>query len=203
VLALLVNIRGALSAQRWSVSGEFSRSLHSGEGVEADCLYPNHRAGLGGQIGARLDRVLTLALTGRAFIISHSPDCIDGLRPPSGTFIEIDRTDLHTTAFGTSDLRLRVRGGPQLGGFSVGLGAGAAWHPGRDWPYALAELGTSIAVAKRTRIVLATEYQYLRLSWHEYRRTYQNYQIIASEPLGTVRRWSHDFLVSLSVAALF
>jgi hypothetical protein len=125
---------------------------------------------------------------------------VDGLPPPDGTYIQDDRVNLLTTAFGTTDLRFRVIVGSKLPSLTLAVGAGVAWHPGRDVPYAVGELGLPLVATARTRVALFGEYQVLRVTSDRHRRTYQGFRLILDESLGQVRQGSHVLMFGLNIA---
>jgi len=51
-------------------------------------------------------------------------------------------------------------------------------------------------------LCLGGEYEYLRTTSDQVRRTYVNGELIAEEPLGRVHDWSHAFAVNIHLARL-
>lgn len=119
------------------------------------------------------------------------------LPAPDGTFIEEDRVNLLSRSFLTTDVRLAT----QLGKVPVNLAAGVgnAWHQGHNLPYLVLAAGITLVDGPNVRLGLDGELQWLRVSSDLFRRTYQNSDLVAEEPLGRVHRWSHAFIIGLTL----
>jgi hypothetical protein len=79
------------------------------------------------------------------------------------------------------------------------VGGGNAWHEGHDLPYLVLAAGISILDRPDVRLGLESEYQWLRVTSDQFRRTYQDFELVAEEPLGRVHEWSHAFIIGITL----
>jgi hypothetical protein len=70
---------------------------------------------------------------------------------------------------------------------------------GHDLPYLMLAAGIFILDRPDVRLGLATEYQWLRVTSDQFRRTYQDFDLVAEEPLGRVHQWSHAFILGITL----
>lgn len=78
-------------------------------------------------------------------------------------------------------------------------GVGMAWHESHDLPYLVLAAGINLVEWPDAKLSLGVEYQYLRVTSDQFRRTYQNFGLVAEEPLGRVHQWSHAWALGLQV----
>jgi hypothetical protein len=148
-----------------------------------------------------LTRWTTLQVTGRGYWLEEGSSCVDGFPPPDGTYIEEDRINLQSRSFVTTDVRLGVRLGQTP--VSAAVGGGNAWHEGYNLPYLV--FGAALLLLDRPNVQLGVEgeYQWLRVSGDRYRRTFQDFELIAEERLGRVHTWSHAAIVGVHLGFPF
>jgi hypothetical protein len=111
--------------------------------------------------------------------------------------VEQDRINLLSRSFITTDVRLAYQLGRPV---SIAVGGGNAWHESHNLPYLLFSAELLILDRPNVHIGMVGEYQWLRVSSDEFRRTYQDFDLVAEEPLGRVHEWSHALIIGLSVA---
>jgi hypothetical protein len=104
--------------------------------------------------------------------------------------------NLLSRSFITTDVRVAYHLGAPV---NIAVGAGNAWHESHDLPYFLFAAEVSLFDRPTVHVGLAGEYQWLRVSSDEFRRTYQDFELVAEEPLGRVHEWSHALVVGLNV----
>jgi hypothetical protein len=173
--------------------------ISSGKGVARDCLEPEYRTALGARLSVPvLSKWTTLQVAGRGYWLDRGSECVDGFPPPDGTYVEEDRVNLLSRSFITTDERLAAR----LGEIPVNLavGGGNAWHEGHDLPYLVLAAGISILDRPDVGLGLEGEYQWLRVTSDQFRRTYQDFDLVAEEPLGRVHEWSHAFIIGITLS---
>jgi hypothetical protein len=145
-----------------------------------------------------LTRRMTLQLAGRGYWIDLPSECaIAFLPPPDGTYVEKDRINLLSRSFITTDVRLATQLGETP--LSIAAGGGNAWHEGHNLPYLLLAAGLSIFDRPAVRLALQGEYHRLRVTSDQFRRTYQDFELVAEEPLGRVHEWSHAFIIGITL----
>jgi hypothetical protein len=146
-------------------------------------------------------RLTTLQVAGRGYWLSQGSECVDGFPPPDGTYVQVDRVNLQSRSFVTTDLRLAARLSEQIP-LSFALGGGGAWHEGYDLPYIV--LGTAFTAVDQPylHLELGAEYQWLRVTGDQFRRTYQDFQLVSEEFLGQVHSWSHAVLIGVYLGFL-
>jgi hypothetical protein len=176
--------------QRTTVGPTLTRIISSGEGVGRSCLESAYSTGLGVRLVTPvLTKRTTLQVAARGYWLAQGSTCVDGFPPPDGTYVEEDRVNLLSRSFVTTDVRLaRWLGETPM---SIAVGGGNAWHEGYNLPYLVFAAALSLLDRPNVQLGLEGEYQWLRVSGDQYRRTYENFQLISEEPLGRVRRWSH------------
>ena len=182
--------------QQRSVGPTFTRIITSGDGVARSCLQSGYSSGLGVRfVTPLLTKRTTLQVAGRGYWLAQGSTCVDGFPPPDGTYVEEDRVNLLSRPFVTTDVRLATRLGENS--MSLAVGAGNAWHEGHDLPYLAFAAAVPLLDRPGVQLGLEGEYQWLRVSADRYRRTYQNFQLIAEERLGRVRTWSHAVIIGV------
>jgi hypothetical protein len=192
-----------LPALGWGQQATFgftlTQVLSSGAGVARDCIQREYGTGLGARLSVPvLTRRTTLQVAGRGYFVDLGAQCVDGFPPPDGTYVEEDRVNLLSQSFITTDVRLATRLGDEVP-VNLALGGGTAWHEGHDLPYLVFAAGLSILDRPDVHLGLEGEYQYLRVSSDQVRRTYQDFELVAEEPLGRVHEWSHAFILGIAL----
>jgi hypothetical protein len=66
-------------------------------------------------------------------------------------------------------------------------------------PYLVFAAGVSVVDRPDVHLGLAGEYQWLRVSSDQFRRTYQDFELVAEEPLGRVHEWSHALVIGIAL----
>jgi hypothetical protein len=195
LLFLATLVPSPTTGQQRSIGPTLSRIISSGERVARDCLQRGYSTGLGIRIATPiLTMRTTLEVAGRGYWLAQWPTCVDGFPPPDGVYVEEDGVNLLSRPFVTTDVRLGIQLGKAP---AVMLGAGNAWHQGHDLPYLLLAAALPLFHGRRFQLRLEGEYQWLRASVDRFRRTYQNFQVVAEEPMGRVRSWSHAATIGL------
>lgn len=196
-LVLPATLAPALAwGQQPTVGPTLTRIISSGDGVARTCLQSGYSSGLGVRfVTPVLAKRITLQVAGRGYWLAQGSTCVNGFPPPDGTYVEEDRVNLLSRPFVTTDVRLAIRlGDPPL---SVAVGAGNAWHEGHDLPYLVGAAALPLLDRPNVQLGLEGEYEWLRVSADRYRRTYQNFQLMAEESLGRVHTWSHAVIMSV------
>jgi hypothetical protein len=184
--------------QQATLGFTLTQILTSGEGVARDCVQPEYGTGLGARLSLpMLTSWTNLEVAGRAYWINRGYQCDAGFPPPDGTYIEEDRVNLLSRSFITTDMRLATR--PSEIPVNIAVGGGNAWHEGHNLPYLMLAAGIFILDRPDVRLGLATEYQWLRVTSDQFRRTYQDFDLVAEEPLGHVHEWSHAFILGITL----
>jgi hypothetical protein len=187
--------------QQRAVGPTLTKIVSSGEGVARTCLQSGYSYGLGARLAMPvLTKRITLQVAGRGYWLARGSTCVDGFPPPDGTFVEEDRVNLQSRPFVTTDVRLGVRLGETP--LSVAVGGGNAWHEGYDLPYLVFAAALPVLDRQNIQLDLQGEYQWLRVSGDRFRRTYQDFELIAEEPLGLARTWSHAAIIEVYLAFL-
>jgi hypothetical protein len=199
---LILPLAALLPALGWgqaSLGPTLTQVIGSGDGVARSCLQSGYSTGLGVRFVAPVfTKWTTLQVAGRGYWLARASNCVDGFPPPDGTYVEEDRVNLLSRSFVTTDVRLAARLGEIPMNFAVG--GGNAWHEGHDLPYLVFGAGLSIFDRPDLQLSLEGEYQWLRVSSDQFRRTYQNFQLVAEEPLGRVHKWSHAVIIGINLA---
>ena len=203
MIKLILLLGALLPAVAWgqqaTLGATLTQIVSSGEGVARSCLQPEYGTGLGVRFEMPvLRRWVALQAAARGYGVNRGSTCIDGFPPPDGVYLEEDRINLLSRSFITTDVRLAAAMGETP--VSVAVGGGNAWHDGYDLPYLVFAAGVSILDRPGYRLGLEGEYQWLRVSSEQVWRTYQDFQLVAEEPLGRVRQWSHAFILGLNLA---
>jgi hypothetical protein len=184
--------------QQATLGPTLTQIVSSGPGVARDCLQPEYGTGLGARLSVPvLTRWTTLQVAGRGYFLNRGSECVDGFPPPDGTYVEKDRVNLLSRSFITTDVRLATQFGEAPVSFA--LGGGNAWHEGHDLPYLVLVAGLSILDRPDVRLGLEGEYQWLRVTSDQVRRTYRDFALVAEEPLGRVHEWSHAFTIGITL----
>lgn len=170
----------------------------SGDGVARVCGQPEYGTGLGARLSVPvLTKWTTLQVAGRGYWLNRGSDCVDGFPPPDGTYLVEDRVNLLSRSFLTTDVRLATQLGKAP--VNVAAGVGNAWHQSHNLPYLVLAAGITLLERTNARLGLEGEYQWLRVSSDLFRRTYQNFDLVAEEPLGRVHEWSHAFILGITL----
>ena len=199
ILLLAALLPDVAWGQQATLGATVTQIVSSGEGVARSCLQPEYGTGLGVRFERPvLRRWVALQVAARGYWLNRGSECIDGFPPSDGVYLEEDRVNLLSRSFITTDVRLAAALGETP--VSVAVGGGNAWHDGYDLPYLVFAAGVSILDRPGYRLGLEGEYQWLRVSSEQVRRTYQDFQLVAEEPLGRVHQWSHAFILGINLA---
>jgi hypothetical protein len=193
---------GFLPALGWgqqaSLGPTLTQIISSGDGVARACGQPEYSTGLGVRLVMPvITKWTTLQLAGRGYFINRGSECVDGLPPPDGTYVQDDRVNLLSRSFFTTDMRLATRLGEAP--VSLAVGGGNAWHEGHNLPYLVFAAGFSILDRPNVHLGVEGEYHWLRVSSDRFRRTYQDFELVAEEPLGRVHAWSHALIIGINL----
>jgi hypothetical protein len=184
--------------QRPTFGPILTQILSSGAGVARDCVQREYGTGLGGRFSVPvLTRLTAVQVAARAYGISRRSECVDGFPPPDGTYIQDDRINLLSRSFVTTDVRLAT-GSDEIP-VTLAAGGGNAWHEGHNLPYVVLAAGLTLLDRPDVQLGLESELQWLRVTSDRFRRTYQNFTLVAEEPLGRVHQWSHAFSLGITV----
>lgn len=188
------------SAQSSSIAIPLNHVVASGEGISRSCLESGYSTGLGVRYAHPAFSALTsIELTARAYVFGASPTCVDGFPPPDGTYVQIERLNLLAASFVSTDLRFRGRLTPSPRSSSLAIGIGYTWRSRHNLPYILADLHVPIIARGTVHVSAEGELQIVRVVTGRYRRTYQNFQLVASESLGRSYDGSHAVSLALMV----
>jgi hypothetical protein len=202
-MLLVVTLVPALGwAQKPTLGPTVTGIIGSGEGVARTCLQSNYPIAMGLALTVPVfSRLTTVQVAGRGYWLSQGSDCVDGFPPPDGTYVQEDRINLLSQPFVTTDVRMAVRLGEQIP-MELALGGGGAWHEGHDLPYVV--LGTAVTAVDQPylRLQLGVEYQWLRVTSDQFRRTYLNGELVSEEALGQVHQWSHAVVIGVYLGFL-
>lgn len=171
--------------------------LQSGRGIARNCGQREYGTGLGVRLSVPvLSRWTKLQVGGRGYWLNRGMECdFADIPPPDGTRVEDDRINLLSRSFVTTDVRLAAQIPREPVSFA--LGGGNAWHKGPNLPYLVLAAGLLLYDRDGLQFGLGGEYQYLRTTIDQVRRTYLNGGLIAEEPLGRVHDWSHAFALNI------
>lgn len=187
-------------AQRPLVSATLTGVASSGDWVARTCLEPNYPLGLGAQLSIpALTRSISVEVNARAYGIDFGSECVDGFPPVDGSYVQDDRVNLLSRSFVTTDIRIAAQ--PGRGPVTIALGGGNAWHEGHNLPYAVLETALALWSRSSYEIRLIGELHLLRATADRFRRTYQDFELVSSESLGQVHRWSHAVIIGVSAGA--
>lgn len=183
--------------QQVTLGPSLTQILQSGQGIARRCGQGEYGTGLGLRLSVpALSRWTKVQVAGRGYFLDRGADCaFADIPPPDGTRVEEDRINLLSRSFVTTDVRLAAQapGAP----LSFALGVGNAWHKGPNLPYLGLAGGVTLYDRDDLQFGLGAEYEYLRTSSDQFRRTYLNGVLIAEEPLGRVHDWSHAFAINV------
>jgi hypothetical protein len=198
-ILLLAGLLPALGwGQQATLGPTLTQIISSGTGVARSCLQPEYGTGLGVRFAMPvLTRWTTLQVAGRGYWLNRGSECVDGFPPPDGTYVQEDRVNLLSRSFVTTDVRLATRLGEAPVSFAVG--GGNAWHAGHNLPYLVFAAGFSILDRPDVQLSLEGEYQWLRVTSDQVRRTYLNSELVAEETLGRVHEWSHALAIGINL----
>ena len=198
LLLLVALLPGLAWGQQATLGPTLTQIVSSGDGVARRCAEPEYATGLGVRFALPvLTRRMTLQVAGRGYWINRSSECVEGFPPPDGTFVEKDRVNLLSRSFITTDVRLAAQLGESP--LSIAVGGGNAWHASHNLPYLVFAAGLSIVDRPDLHLGLQGEYQQLRVTSDLFRRTFQNFSLVAEEPLGRVHDWSHAFSFGIAL----
>jgi hypothetical protein len=197
VLLLALSSPGLAWGQQIMAGPSVTQIVGSGTGVARTCVQQSHSTGVGARLELPVFRKrAAVQLTGRGYWLHWKPNCVDGFPPPDGTYVQDDRINLLSRSFTTTDVRLATGTGP----VSVAVGAGAAWHVGHDLPYLVFATGITILNRPDVQLDINGEFQYLRVTSDRFRRTYQNFELVSQEFLGTFHTGSHALLIGMQLS---
>ena len=203
VLLLAALLPALAWGQQITIGPSLTQILSSGDGVARNCGQNEYGTGLGARLSLpALSRWTQVRVSARGYWLNRGAECdFAEIPPPDGTFVDDDRINLLSQSFNTTDVRLAAQI-PSLA-LSFALGGGVAWHKGPNLPYLV--LASEISLYNRggVQFGLGAEYQYLRATSDQVRRTYVNGELIAAEPLGRVHEWSHGFALGLHLDVPF
>jgi hypothetical protein len=184
--------------QQATLGPALTQIVSSGDGVARRCAQPEYATGLGVRFALPvLTRRMTLQVAGRGYWINRSSECDEGFPPPDGTYVEKDRINLLSRSFITTDVRLATQLGESP--VSIAVGGGNAWHASHNLPYYMFAAGLWIVDRPDLHLGVEGEYQRLRVTSDLFRRTYQNFSLVAEEPLGRAHEWSHAFSIGITL----
>jgi hypothetical protein len=183
--------------QQVTLGPSLSQILQSGPGIARTCGQNEYGTGLGVRLSVPvLSRWTKLQVAGRGHWLKRGAECaFADVPPPDGTRVEEDRINLLSQSFVATDLRLAARI-PDIP-LSFALGGGNAWHKGPNLPYLVLAAEIALYEQDALQFGLGAEYQYLRTTSDQVRRTYLTGQLVLEEPLGRVHDWSHAFALNL------
>jgi hypothetical protein len=198
ILLLVALLPGLGWGQQASLGPTLTQIISSGDGVARVCVQPEYGTGLGARLAIPvLTKRTTLQVAARGYWLNRGSECVDGFPPPDGTYVQEDRVNLLSRSFVTTDVRLATRLGQTP--VNIAVGGGNAWHEGHDLPYLVFAAGFSILDRPDVHLSVEGEYQRLRVSSDLFRRTYQNFELVAEEPLGRVHEWSHALIIGINL----
>lgn len=201
-LILLFALAGLCPINAWgqsaSLGAGLSHILGGGDDVAGGCYNREYSTGFGPRIGIPVMRGRgAVVATARGYWLGPGVTCaIDPFVPMEGTYIFDDGVSLLAIQFITTDVRFEVA---PLRPLRLGAGVGAAWREGRNVPYGLLAAGVSLVDKPSVRLSLDGELTVLHFSEARRRDTYQNFMIVASQPLGIVRHWTPAFAIGMHV----
>jgi hypothetical protein len=171
--------------------------LQSGRGIARTCGQSEYGTGLGARLSLPvLSRWTKLQVAGRGFWLNRGADCAFAAIPRAdGTYVDDDRINLLSRSFNTTDVRLAAQI-PRTP-VNLALGGGNVWRKGPNLPYLVLAAGLYLYDRDGLQLGLGGEYEHLRTTSDQVRRTYLNGELIAEEPLGRVHDWSHAFAVNI------
>lgn len=189
--------------QQITLGPSLTQILKSGRGIARSCGQSEYGTGLGARLSVPgLSRWTKLQVAGRGYWLNRGAECAFADIPPAdGTYVEDDRINLLSQSFITTDVHLAAQI-PRTP-LSFALGGGNAWHKGPNLPYLVLAAGLSLYDRDGLQFGLGGEYEYLRTTSDQVRRTYVNGELIAEEPLGRVHDWSHAFAVNIHLDVPF
>lgn len=197
-LLVLGVVASRADGQAIAIAGAVNQVLFPGEGIGRSCLERGYTTGLGVRVGRPvISRVTGVELTGRGYVLARRSTCVDGFPPPDGVYIEDDRKNLLAASFASTDVRFRARSSSSRQAPGLAVGLGYTWRARHNLPYALLDLQLPLAPLKAGRLSLEGELFYARVASDRFRRTYQNFQVIAEESLGRHYQWSGAVSVAL------
>jgi hypothetical protein len=185
--------------QQATLGPTLTQIISSGAGVARSCLQSEYSTGLGVRLVTPvLTKRTTLQVAGRGYWLARGSECVDGFPPPDGTYVQEDRVNLLSSSFVTTDVRLATRLGETP--VNLAVGGGNAWHEDHDLPYLVFVAGFSFLDRPNVQLGLEGEYQWLRVTSDQVRRTYLNSELVAEEPLGRVHAWSHALIIGINLS---
>jgi hypothetical protein len=189
--------------QQITLGPSLTQILKSGRGIARNCGQSEYGTGLGARLSVPvLSRWTKLQVAGRGYWLNRGAEChFADIPPADGTRVEDDRINLLSQSFITTDVRLEAQI-PQAA-LSFALGGGNAWRKGPNSPYLLLAAGLLLYDRDGLQFGLGGEYQYLRTTSDQVRRTYLNGGLIAEEPVGRVHDWSHAFALNIHLDVPF
>jgi len=199
VLLLAVLLPARAWSQQTTLAPTLTQIVISGEGIARDCFQSQYGTGLGLQLAMPIiARWTSLQVAARGYGIALGFECdTGGFPPPDGTYLENDRVNLLSRPFISTDVRLAARTGEFPMFFAAGMGL--AWRESYDLPYLVLAAGINLFEWPDAKLSLGVEYQYLRVTSDQFRRTYQDFQLVTEEFLGRVHEWSHAWALGVQV----
>jgi hypothetical protein len=200
VLLLVVLLPVHAWSQQTTLAPTLTQIVSGGEGIARDCAQPLYGTGLGLQLATPvIPRWASLQVAARAYGIdlAFNKCAHNFVPPPDGTYLENDRINLLSRPFITTDVRFAARTGEFPMFFAGGMGM--AWHEGHDLPYLVLAAGIHLFEWPDAKLSLGAEYQYLRVTSDQFRRTYQDFALVTEESLGRVHEWSHAWALGVQV----
>lgn len=171
-------------------------------GVMGQCNRPGTAFGLLGRGGLRLRPAMDLLGVVGLHQFQSAPDCytVEPLpRPSDGTYQGVGHTDLLSTRFVATDLRLRVRTPDQYqGGLAASVGVGNAWRAGRDVPYGVGALAVRLRLGPLWAALEVEAYAFA-VPFEETQETWAGGELVSHAVLGRGHWSKAGAAVNLSI----
>ena len=197
-LGLATAAAAPAGAQGPSLGFGLNRVFASADGIASSCLEPGFRNGVDGRyLRPVLTTLTSIEFTAQAFIFREASTCVDGFPPPDGTYLQSDRVNLLAESFVSTDLRLRLRLSQRALAPSLAIGGGNTWRDGDNLPYVVTDARIPFIARSRIRVNAEGQLLWVQVVAHRYERTYQNFQLVASQSLGPAYDWRRAFSLGI------
>lgn len=198
-------VASPLQAQSFRAGIGVGAMFGTARGIASDCAQYDTRTGLAVTAAVDvLENLLALQASADFHPFRQGPTCAYSpvpSPPMDGTYTSFLRRDLLAARFAASDLRLRIVRETAAGlAGAVTVGAGGAWRPGNDLPYAV--VGISLAAPLGPlRFVVDGEWYRVRVRLEEVRRTWSNFQLVSVEQIGIFHEWNSAGRIGVRLVA--